>query len=74
MYEKFLKTISAGVFLLCILGIFELVLIIDDLNKTEKLEAGIKKDLAVIKTIAELLIEHLESMGLEEPKTKQNKP
>lgn len=36
------------VFLFCLLEILELVLIINDLNKTEKLEVGIKNDLKVL--------------------------
>ncbi|MCQ2700349.1 hypothetical protein JT091_06440 [Helicobacter pylori] len=54
--EKFLKVIPAVVFLFCILEIFELVLIIDDMNKSEKLEAEIRKNLKV-----------LEGMQLEKP-------
>ncbi|GAA7612313.1 hypothetical protein HpMMM21_15480 [Helicobacter pylori] len=68
--EKTLKIIPAMLFLFCLLEIFELVLIINDMNETEKLETEIKKNLAVIETIAELLNEHLESMQQEEPKIK----
>ncbi|ANT42842.1 hypothetical protein JT176_02770 [Helicobacter pylori] len=63
---RFLKVIPAVVFLFCILEIFELALIIEDMNKTEKLEKEVKKNLEVIETIAELLNEHLEGMQLEE--------
>ncbi|ANT42984.1 hypothetical protein [Helicobacter phage Pt5322G] len=47
-HEKFLKVVPAVVFLFCLLEILELVLIINDLNKTEKLEVGIKNDLKVL--------------------------
>ncbi len=57
-------------FLFCILSVFELFLIIEDMNKTEKLETEVKKNLAVIETIAELLNEHLEGMQQEQPKIK----
>ncbi|GAA7603410.1 hypothetical protein HpMMM19_14980 [Helicobacter pylori] len=46
--EKFLKVIPAIVFLFCLLEIFELVLIIDDMDKTEKLESEIKNNLKVL--------------------------
>ncbi|RPF69478.1 hypothetical protein EGV97_04345 [Helicobacter pylori] len=47
-HEKFLKVIPAVVFLFCLLEILELVLIINDMNKTEKLESEIKNDLKVL--------------------------
>ncbi|WP_187831882.1 hypothetical protein [Helicobacter pylori] len=74
-HEKFLKVIPAAVFLYCILEIFELVLIVNDMNKTEKLEVEIKTDLKVLETIAELLNEHLECIRLEhfEDKKMMNK-
>ncbi|MGN8365031.1 hypothetical protein ACR9JY_06490 [Helicobacter pylori] len=68
--EKVLKIIPALLFLFLILEIFELVLIINDMNKTEKLEVEVKKDLEVIETIVELLNEHLEGMELEKPEIK----
>ncbi|GAA8287860.1 hypothetical protein HpNP123_16260 [Helicobacter pylori] len=49
--EKFLKVIPAVVFLFCVLEIFELVLIIDGLNKIEKLETGIKQNLKELKEL-----------------------
>ncbi len=70
MQEKIIKVIPGLLFLFCILNIFELFLIIEDMNKTEKLEIEVKKNLAVIETIAELLNEHLEGMQQEEPKIK----
>ncbi len=49
--ERFLKVIPAVVFLFCLLEIFELVLIINDMNKTEKLEAEIRNNLKVLEDI-----------------------
>ncbi|RKV43820.1 hypothetical protein DD764_01380 [Helicobacter pylori] len=63
--EKFLKVIPALVFLFCILEIFELVLIINDMNKTEKLEKDLRSNLKMIETIVVQLNEHLEGMSLE---------
>ncbi|MFP6249871.1 hypothetical protein ACLGD0_03440 [Helicobacter pylori] len=63
--ERFLKVIPAVVLLFCILEIFELVLIINDLNKTEKLEKEIMNNLKVVEYITILLNEHLEGMQLE---------
>ncbi|WP_231224813.1 hypothetical protein [Helicobacter pylori] len=62
--EKFLKVIPALVFLFCVLEIFELVLIINDMNKTEKLETEIRNNLRVLEDITILLNEHLECMQL----------
>ncbi|MGL2423740.1 hypothetical protein ACOWLX_05675 [Helicobacter pylori] len=72
-HEKFLKVIPAMVFLFCLLEIFELVLIIDDMNKTEKLEREFKNNLEVLETITELLNEYLEGMKLEHFEDKKNK-
>ncbi|GAA8101790.1 hypothetical protein HpNP05_14890 [Helicobacter pylori] len=58
--EKFLKVIPAMVFLFCMLEIFELVLIIDDMNKTEKLETEIRQNLKALKDVTILLNENLE--------------
>ncbi len=63
--ERFLKVIPAVVFLFCVLEIFELCLIISDMDKTEKLEAEIRDNLKVLEDIAILLNEHLEGMQLE---------
>ncbi|MGL2699905.1 hypothetical protein ACQJ7H_06120 [Helicobacter pylori] len=49
--ERFLKVIPAVVFLFCLLEIFELVLIINDMNKTEKLEEEVRNNLKVLETI-----------------------
>ncbi|GAA7822383.1 hypothetical protein HpMS150_11760 [Helicobacter pylori] len=59
--ERSLKVIPAVVFLFCLLEIFELVLIINDMNKTEKLEAEIKNNLKILEGITN---EHLEGMQL----------
>ncbi len=63
-HERFLKVIPAVVFLFCFLEIFELVLIINDMNKTEKLESEIRDNLKVLEDITILLNEHLEGMQL----------
>ncbi|RKV44240.1 hypothetical protein [Helicobacter pylori] len=68
--EKILKVIPAVVFLFCILEIFELVLIVNDMNKTEELESEVKKNLEALETIAELLNERLECMQLKKPEIK----
>ncbi|WP_154413686.1 hypothetical protein [Helicobacter pylori] len=71
--EKVIKIIPAMVFLFCLLEIFELVLVINDMNKSEKLEAKIECNLKVLERIAILLNEHLEYMDLEYPKDKRDK-
>ncbi len=63
--EKFLRIVPAFVFLFCVLEIFEMVLIINDMNKTEKLEAEIRNNLKELENIAILLNKHLEGMQLE---------
>ncbi|MUU54820.1 hypothetical protein F7207_07750 [Helicobacter pylori] len=68
--EKFLKVFPAMVFLFCLLEIFEMFLIINDMEKTEKLEREVSKNLEILETIAELLNEHLEGMQLEKPEIK----
>ncbi|MGL2336536.1 hypothetical protein ACOWLH_07885 [Helicobacter pylori] len=70
MQEKIIKVIPGLLFLFCILSVLELFLIIEDMNKTEKLENEVKKNLEVIKTIAELLNEYLEGEQLEKPEIK----
>ncbi|PDW29295.1 hypothetical protein [Helicobacter pylori] len=60
--EKVLKIIPALLFLFLILEIFELVLIINGMNKIEKLEAQLKENLETTKTIANILSEHLNGM------------
>ncbi|WP_101021839.1 hypothetical protein [Helicobacter pylori] len=63
-HEKFLKVIPAAIFLFCILEIFEMVLIIADMNKTEKLENNLENNLRFMETIMNLSNEHLECMDL----------
>ncbi|WP_187898169.1 hypothetical protein [Helicobacter pylori] len=58
-HESFIKVIPAVVFLFCLLEILELVLIINDMNKTEKLEAEIKNDLKVLQDDLILLNKYL---------------
>lgn len=65
MCEKIIKMIPALLFLFCLLQIFELILIIDDMNKTEKLETEIRNNLKKIEDITILLNEHLKGMDLE---------
>ncbi|WP_434632442.1 hypothetical protein ACPDJP_04190 [Helicobacter pylori] len=60
--EKVIKVIPVVLFLFCLLECFELVLIITNLNKTEKLEVQFEENLKVLKTNTTLLNEHLESM------------
>ncbi len=62
--ERILKIIPAVVFLFCVLEIFELVLIINEMDKTERLETEIRNNLKVLEDITILLNEHLESMQL----------
>ncbi|QQW61516.1 hypothetical protein [Helicobacter pylori] len=61
--EKTLKIVPALLFLFVLLEVFELVLIIEDMNKTEKLEKQLTNNLEVSKTITKLLNEHLEGMS-----------
>ncbi|GAA8089554.1 hypothetical protein HpNP74_29280 [Helicobacter pylori] len=51
--ERFLKVIPAIVFLFCLLEIFELVLIVNNMNKSEKLEEEVRNNLKVLETITE---------------------
>ncbi|MFP6193188.1 hypothetical protein ACLGBC_05635 [Helicobacter pylori] len=63
--ERIFKFIPAVVFLFCVLEIFELVLIISDMNKTEKLETEIRNNLKVLEDIVIPLNGYLESRQLE---------
>ncbi|MFP6279843.1 hypothetical protein ACLGD1_00660 [Helicobacter pylori] len=63
--ERFLKVIPAVVFLFCLLEIFELVLIINNMNQSEKLEFQLQQNLKVLEDITILLNKHLEGMQLE---------
>ncbi|UOS17102.1 hypothetical protein MPF99_07070 [Helicobacter pylori] len=58
--EKFLSVIPAVVLLFCVLEIFELVLVINDMNRTEKLETEVRNNLKVLEHITILLNEYLE--------------
>ncbi|GAA7033194.1 hypothetical protein ID0177_14670 [Helicobacter pylori] len=58
--KKILRVIPAMVLLFCVLEIFELVLIINDMNKSEKLEALIRNNLKSLEGIAILLNKDLE--------------
>ncbi|WQY30340.1 hypothetical protein KVJ90_03785 [Helicobacter pylori] len=71
--EKIIKIIPAILFLFCLLEIFELCLIIDNMNKTERLEAKIENNLKILKDIAILLNEDLEGMVLQHSKGKKVK-
>ncbi len=62
--ENSLKIIPAILFLFCLLEIFELVLIINGMDKTEKLEAQLWKNLEVLEKITFLFNERQESMPL----------
>lgn len=68
--EKIIKIIPAVLFLFCLLECFELVLIINDMNQTEKLEAKIENNLKVLESITILLNRDLEGMDLEHLKDK----
>ncbi len=70
--ERFLRVIPAIVFLFCLLEVFEMVLVINDMNKIEKLEYQLKKNLEVLEKITILLKEPLESTQLEHYKTRNN--
>ncbi len=71
--EIYFKVIPSVVFLFCVLEIFELVLIIDCMNKTEKLEYRIENNLKVLEHITILLNERPGCMDLERPKDKKIK-
>ncbi|MCQ2705213.1 hypothetical protein JT101_00810 [Helicobacter pylori] len=68
--ERFLKVIPAVVFLFCVLEIFEMVLIINDMNKTEKLESEIRNNLKYLEYIVN---KHLTGMRLEHSEDKKIK-
>ncbi|QDK11834.1 hypothetical protein [Helicobacter pylori] len=71
--ERSLKVIPAVLFLFCLLQIFELVLIINDMNKTEKLENDLMNNFQNMGTIMNLLDDHLECMPLEHFQNKELK-
>ncbi len=53
--KKIIKVIPAVLFLFCLLEIFELVLIIDNMNKIEKLEVQLQKNLKMLGMITDHL-------------------
>lgn len=59
-----MKIMPSMLFLFCLLEIFELVLIISDMNKTEKLETEIGNNLKALENIMILLNGHSECMDL----------
>lgn len=63
--EKIIKIIPAILLLFCLLEVFELILIIGGLNKSEKLETEIRNNLKMLENITSLLNENLEGMELE---------
>ncbi|MGT0085340.1 hypothetical protein [Helicobacter pylori] len=71
--ENTIKIIPATLFLFCLLEVFELALIINDMDRSEKLEAKIEYNLKVLERITILLNEHLECMDKEHPKDKRIK-
>ncbi len=58
--EKAIKIIPPVVFLFCLLEIFELGLVINNMDRSEKLEAKIENNLKVLERIMFLLDEHLD--------------
>ncbi|EQL73351.1 hypothetical protein [Helicobacter pylori] len=71
--ERFLKVIPAVVFLFCILEIFELVLIINITNESEKLETETKLNIKALEGDMFLLNEYLEGIGLQHFEYKKNR-
>ncbi|GAA6915044.1 hypothetical protein HpHNI91_13340 [Helicobacter pylori] len=71
--EKSIKIIPAMLFLFCLLEVFELGLVIGDMNKAEKLETEIRDNLKKVAGITILLNEHLEGMELKRFKDKEIK-
>ncbi|GAA8599663.1 hypothetical protein HpDR66_13370 [Helicobacter pylori] len=68
--EKTLKLMPAVLVLFCLLEIFEMALIVADMNKTEELENNLQNDLQLTRTIINLLYEHLKGMDLEHSQKK----
>ncbi|WP_154414831.1 hypothetical protein [Helicobacter pylori] len=62
--ERFLRVLYALVFLFCLLEIFELVLSISGINKTENLEYQLRQNLEMLGMISNSWNEHAECMGL----------
>ncbi len=70
--EKNFKVIPAVVFLFCMLEIFELFLIINDMNQAEKLEKDLQSNLRASETIIGLLNERSRKHELEHFHDKKN--
>ncbi|TPH54313.1 hypothetical protein FIM69_00050 [Helicobacter pylori] len=70
--EKVLKVIPATVFLFCFLEIFELAFTVSYINKIEKIETEVIKNLKASEGIAVLLNEHLRGMDSKHFKDKKN--
>ncbi|GAA8572533.1 hypothetical protein KYTH32_09030 [Helicobacter pylori] len=66
--EKIIKIVPVILFLFCLLEIFELVLIVSNMDRAEKLEAKIENNLKVLEDIT--ILPNLEGMGLEHSKDK----
>ncbi|MGN8467358.1 hypothetical protein ACR9LS_07530 [Helicobacter pylori] len=73
MQERVIKVIPGLLFLFCVLSLLELCLIIEDMNKAEKLEAEIRSNLKGLEHATMLLNKHLEGMQLEYFKDKNIK-
>ncbi len=58
--EKIMRVIPAMLFLFCLLEIFELGLIIGDMNKIEKLEYELQQNLKVVEMVTDLLKKYSE--------------
>ncbi|MFT2765611.1 hypothetical protein [Helicobacter pylori] len=71
--EKIIKVIPIMLFLFCLLEIFELGLVISNMDKSEKLEAKIENSLKALEHITILLNDYLEGMNLEYLKDKKIK-
>ncbi|EPZ74334.1 hypothetical protein [Helicobacter pylori] len=71
--EKIIKIIPVMLFLFCLLEVFELGLIVSNMDRSEKLEAKIENNLKVLEYITILSNEHLDGMVLEHSKDKQIK-
>ncbi len=69
--ERFLKVIPAVVFFFCVLEIFEMALVINNMNKTEEIESQLSKNLETLKTDINLLRKYSE--GLQQEKLQSNK-
>ncbi|EPZ70365.1 hypothetical protein N199_03890 [Helicobacter pylori UM038] len=67
--EKIIKIIPV-LCLFCLLEVFELSLIINNMDRSEKLETKIENNLKMIEDITILSNEHLEGMSLKHSKDK----